>query len=120
MSFVVRSDPHDCVAWLEVGGRVEGRAAAQLSLTVCIVLVAEQPDELIIDLHEVNWLSDTGTYALAVIYRTAIECGTRFRIVNANGQVLQALRAAGVAEAFADSDDNGALLLGVLNTSAHP
>jgi anti-anti-sigma factor len=91
----VRYDRSGHVVRLDLAGQIRGAAAVRLQLTILGVIIAEQPNELIIDLHAATTLSNSGVYALTTGYRAAIEYGTRFRVINAEHQVDRALRAAG-------------------------
>lgn len=78
------------------------------------VIVVDRPDELIIDLDAVVRLSTAALAALICGYVAAIEYGTSYRVVNAHGEVRQAMQATGILDMLADSDDTRALLLALL------
>lgn len=103
---------------LDVAGALHGAAAERLTLMIVEVLVVHRPDELLVNLDAVDCVSLTGVRALLCGYVTAIDCGTSYRILNAQDQVCHLLRATGTLDVLADSDDLGALLLALLTLPA--
>ena len=100
-------------------GDLHGAAVAQLLTAIVEVIVVDWPDELVIDLDLVVALSPGSVQVLMAGYLAAIERGVSYRVVNARGHALHVLRADGIADVLADSDDIAALMIAVL-TRQHP
>jgi hypothetical protein len=93
------------VTRLEMAGAVRGRALARLGRHITQVLVVQRPEVLVIDLGAVTALSPAAVRTLVTGYRTAIEYGTTYRVINPRGPVRTMVQAAGVPDVLADSDD---------------
>lgn len=102
---------------LDVTGQVMGRAAIDLQVLITKVINGEQPDALVVNLQGVIGLCGSGLHALIAGYLAAIDQGTSYSVVHAQGQARHVLQATGTMEMLTDSNDLGALLLAVL---AHP
>jgi anti-anti-sigma factor len=101
---------------LHLAGDLHGSAVAQLRLLEMIIM--ERPDELIIDLGAVSYLSSAGLAALIFGFVTAIEYGTSYRVVNAHHDVAGGSAAVVVfsgAGGFGDGDE-GPPVAGVAET----
>jgi len=99
---------------LDLVGELSVPGAATIQTMICQALVDGLPDELIVDLDQVTFLDGDGHQALVAGYVLAGEYGTRYRVVNAYGQVRARMRATETFEVLADSRDLGALMAAVL------
>ena len=81
-------------------------------------IIVDLADELIIDLDAVVCLSVAGLEALIAGYRTAIEYGTSYRVVNAHALGRRGMLTTETLDMLADSNDIGALLLALLSTDS--
>ncbi|MFE5563365.1 hypothetical protein ACFQ68_00130 [Amycolatopsis japonica] len=99
---------------LDVRGAVQGRTAARLGLIIDWAIVVKRPDALVINLRHASEISCEGVNALIGGYAAAIDCGTSYRVVNAQGVTLPILDATGTRDVLAGSDDLGALMVAVL------
>jgi anti-sigma B factor antagonist len=99
---------------LELAGDVRGMVAELLTAMILDAIVTDLADEVHVDLDGVTFLDHSGVLALVCGYVAAVEFGTAYRVVNAREQVHRTLRATGVLDALADSNDLGALLLALL------
>jgi anti-anti-sigma factor len=100
--------------WLDLAGDLEGSAVTRLRLRLLETIIIERPDELIIDLGAVSYLSRAGLAVLIFGYVTAIDYGTGYRVVHAHHDVRRVIEASGTLDMLTDSDDIGALLLVLL------
>ena len=99
---------------LNLAGNLRDTVAEQIRTAIIAAVTVDQPDELLVDLDAVTFLSDTGVTTLMAGYIAAIECGTSYRVVNARDQVRHVLHSAGILDVLADSEDIGSLLLALL------
>jgi anti-anti-sigma regulatory factor len=99
---------------LTLAGELHGHDVVTLLKMIFGAIIGGLPDELILDLDETTFLGDDGHWVLVAGYAVAIQYGTRFRVVNARGQVRHRLQATETLDALADSDDLGALVAAVL------
>nr|CEL17553.1 hypothetical protein [Kibdelosporangium sp. MJ126-NF4]CTQ91221.1 hypothetical protein [Kibdelosporangium sp. MJ126-NF4] len=77
-------------------------------------IVVRLPDTFLINLRHASALGTAGVHALLSGYATAVDCGTRYRVLHAHGTVRATLQATGTLDLLTDSDDLGALLVAVL------
>lgn len=99
---------------LDFAGDIRGDASSQLATMVLEALFVDLADELQVDLGAAGYLDRAGVAALVSGYVAAVESGAIYRVVNARGQVQRTLRAKGLLDMLADSQDLGALLLALL------
>ena len=96
---------------LELCGDLRGAVVNQVATLILDAVVVDLVDELIVDLDGVGFVDTAGLRVLLGCYEVAIECGTLYRVINAHGQVHDALAAIGMVDVLADSEDIGAVLL---------
>ncbi|WIV59153.1 STAS domain-containing protein [Amycolatopsis nalaikhensis] len=88
--------------------------AATLTALIIDTVAMELPTTLLIDLRHVTALDFAGLRALLAGYRAAVDHGTSYHLLHAEGPARDLLQATGTLDMLADSDDLGALMLAVL------
>jgi anti-anti-sigma factor len=104
----------DTAISLELAGELRGHDIWTLQKMISAAIADGLPDELVVDLDEVTFLGRDGHMVLVAGYIVAIEHGTRYRAINARGQVRSRLQATQTLDVLADSQDLGALVAAAL------
>ncbi len=99
---------------LDVQGEVTDTSVTRLDSLITEAIVLRRPDMLLIDLCRVTVLGEAAVRALLAGYVTAIDYGTSYRVLHAEGPARAVLQASGMVDVLADSDDLGALLHAVV------
>jgi len=98
----LRKDTAGGVTILEVKGRVDNTTAPALGAKLDESL-ATPPRRLVLDLHQLEYISSAGFRVLLLSARRAHDAGTRLVLCNLTGKVRQLFDLGGFLELFAIS-----------------
>lgn len=111
----------DAVILLDLAGELRGADVVTLQGMIFEAILGRLPDELVVNLDGVSFLSGEGRWVLVSGYVVAIEYGVSYRVVNARDQARSTLEVNRTLDVLADSDDLGALVAALLTLPApHP
>jgi anti-sigma B factor antagonist len=105
-------DFRDDVYLITVSGRVDSNTSPELSKT--LTKRAEQKKHVVVNLHNVDYLSSAGVRALVSALRICDKHRRKFFLTQLSARVSEVIDLAGLRSVFEIYDSNGAAL-GVLN-----
>jgi anti-sigma B factor antagonist len=105
MESVVRSRlAEDGSAVVAVLGEIDVTNADEVCDGIRDAVTTWAPPAVLIDLRSATFIDSTGLGALIAGYRSAVECGTRFVVVNPSTRLRRVLGVTGLCELFGVDD----------------